>query len=258
VQGDVANPVDLDRLFAQIKREKVKLDIVFVNAGAAQFASLGKIPDEHYDALFDSNVKGLLFTVQKALPLMPDGASIILNAFIAASIGSPEWSVYNATKAAVRSFARTWTMVVPILFCHRTRPGGLRQISARFCQAVLADRFAKVEVRQHHIRTHCGILQQPGSCRYCDSYYRCRLRVAEGESKYDDLEKRLAEFPVITVPTITLQGDADGAPRPDPSSYAKKFAGKYSHRLIKGGIGHNLPQEAPQAFAQAVVDVDRY
>jgi pimeloyl-ACP methyl ester carboxylesterase len=88
--------------------------------------------------------------------------------------------------------------------------------------------------------------------------YRWRLGLAEGESKYDDLEKRLAEFPVINVPTITLQGDADGAPRPDPSSHAKKFAGKYSHRLIKGGIGHNLPQEAPQAFAKAVLDVDRY
>jgi len=88
--------------------------------------------------------------------------------------------------------------------------------------------------------------------------YRWRLGLAEGEPKYDDLEKRLAAFPVITVPTITLQGDADGAPRPDPSSYAKKFSGKYSHRLIKGGIGHNLPQEAPQAFAQAVVDVDAY
>jgi pimeloyl-ACP methyl ester carboxylesterase len=88
--------------------------------------------------------------------------------------------------------------------------------------------------------------------------YRWRLGLTEGESKYDDLEKRLAGFPVITVPTITLQGDADGAPRPDPSSYAKKFTGKYSHRLIKGGIGHNLPQEAPQAFAKAVIDVDRY
>ena len=88
--------------------------------------------------------------------------------------------------------------------------------------------------------------------------YRWRLGLAEGEPKYDDLEKRLAEFPVITVPTITLQGDADGAPRPDPSSYAKKFSGKYSHRTIKGGIGHNLPQEAPQAFAKAVLDVDRY
>jgi pimeloyl-ACP methyl ester carboxylesterase len=88
--------------------------------------------------------------------------------------------------------------------------------------------------------------------------YRWRLGLAEGEAKYDDFEKRLAGFPVITVPTITLQGDADGAPRPDPSSYAKKFAGKYSHRLIQGGIGHNLPQEAPQAFAKAVVDVGNY
>jgi pimeloyl-ACP methyl ester carboxylesterase len=88
--------------------------------------------------------------------------------------------------------------------------------------------------------------------------YRWRLGLAEGESKYDAFEKRLGEFPVITVPTITLQGDADGAPCPDPASYAKKFSAKYSHRAIKGGIGHNLPQEAPQAFAQAVLDVDRY
>jgi pimeloyl-ACP methyl ester carboxylesterase len=88
--------------------------------------------------------------------------------------------------------------------------------------------------------------------------YRWRLGLAEGEPKYDDLEKRLAEGPVITVPTITLEGDANGAPHPDASAYAKKFSGKYSHRLIKGGIGHNLPQEAPQAFAQAVVDVERY
>ncbi|MGO4705225.1 alpha/beta fold hydrolase [Microvirga sp. 2MCAF38] len=87
--------------------------------------------------------------------------------------------------------------------------------------------------------------------------YRWRLALADGEQRYDDLEKRLAAGPVITVPTITLEGDANGAPHPDPSSYAKKFSGKYEHRLIKGGVGHNLPQEAPQAFAQAVVDVGR-
>ncbi|MGH6644722.1 MAG: alpha/beta hydrolase, partial [Bradyrhizobium sp.] len=79
--------------------------------------------------------------------------------------------------------------------------------------------------------------------------------LAEGEAKYDDLEKRLAGFPVISVPSITLEGDANGAPHPDPAVYAKKFSGKYDHRLITGGIGHNLPQEAPQAFAQAVIDV---
>jgi pimeloyl-ACP methyl ester carboxylesterase len=88
--------------------------------------------------------------------------------------------------------------------------------------------------------------------------YRWRLGLAEGEKKYDELEKRLAAGPVIRVPTITLEGDANGAPHPDPGSYAKKFSGKYSHRTITGGIGHNLPQEAPQAFAKAVVDVDAY
>ncbi len=85
--------------------------------------------------------------------------------------------------------------------------------------------------------------------------YRWRLGLAEGEPKYADLEKRLAEGPVLTVPTITLESDANGAPHPDPGSYARKFSGTYEHRLITGGIGHNLPQEAPQAFAQAVVDV---
>ncbi|MGA7199801.1 alpha/beta fold hydrolase [Roseiarcus sp.] len=85
--------------------------------------------------------------------------------------------------------------------------------------------------------------------------YRWRLGLAEGEAKYDDLEKRLAEGPVITVPTITMEGDANGAPHPDPSSYARKFSGKYSHRTITGGVGHNLPQEAPQAFAEAVLEV---
>jgi pimeloyl-ACP methyl ester carboxylesterase len=85
--------------------------------------------------------------------------------------------------------------------------------------------------------------------------YRWRLGIAEGESKYDDLEKKLAEFPVIMVPTITLEGDANGAPHPEPGSYAKKFGGKYEHRTITGGIGHNLPQEAPKAFAEAIMKV---
>jgi len=109
VQGDVANLGDLDRLFAQVKREKGKLDIVFANAGVAKYAPLGSITEELYDSIFDINVKGLLFTVQKALSLLPDGASIILNASIVASKGFSSNSVYSATKAAVRSFARTWT-----------------------------------------------------------------------------------------------------------------------------------------------------
>jgi pimeloyl-ACP methyl ester carboxylesterase len=88
--------------------------------------------------------------------------------------------------------------------------------------------------------------------------YRWRISLAAGEPHYDDLEARLAEAPVITVPTITMEGDANGAPHPDPSSYAGKFTGKYAHRTIEGGVGHNLPQEAPQAFAQAIADVDGF
>jgi NAD(P)-dependent dehydrogenase (short-subunit alcohol dehydrogenase family) len=109
VQGDVSNLADLDRLFAQIKQETGKLDIVFANAGIAKYARFGTITEQVYDSIFDINVKGLLFTVQKALPLLPDGASIILNASIVASKGLSSNSVYSATKAAVRSFARTWT-----------------------------------------------------------------------------------------------------------------------------------------------------
>ena len=109
VRGDVSNLDDLDRLFAQIKREKGRLDVVFANAAVARLAPLGTITEEFYDTLFNINVKGLLFTVQKALPLMPDGASIILNASIGSSKGPPAGSVPCATKAAVRSFARTWT-----------------------------------------------------------------------------------------------------------------------------------------------------
>src|SRR6202035_2882765 len=108
-QGDVSNLADLDRLFDQIKREKGKLDIVFANAGVARYAALGAISGEFFDSIFDANVKGVVFTVQKALPLLPDGASIILNASIVASKGLSANGVYSGTKAAGRSFARTWT-----------------------------------------------------------------------------------------------------------------------------------------------------
>jgi NAD(P)-dependent dehydrogenase (short-subunit alcohol dehydrogenase family) len=109
IRGDVSNLGDLDRLFAQIEREKGRLDVVFANAGVAKFAPFGTITEEFYESIFNVNVRGLLFTVQKALPLLPDGASIILNASVVASKGLPANSVYAATKAAVRSFARTWT-----------------------------------------------------------------------------------------------------------------------------------------------------
>ena len=108
VQGDVAKLADLDRLYEAVKA-KGKLDIVFANAGIAEFAPLSKITEEHFDKLFDINVKGTLFTVQKALPLMNDGGSIILNGSVASVKGTPAFGVYGATKAALRSFVRTWT-----------------------------------------------------------------------------------------------------------------------------------------------------
>ena len=109
IQGDVAKQEDLDRLFAQIKREKGRLDVVFANAGSGEFAPLGSYTPEHFDNTFNANVRGLVFTVQGALPLLPDGAAVVLNASVVSSKGFPNMGVYNATKAAVRSFARTWT-----------------------------------------------------------------------------------------------------------------------------------------------------
>jgi NAD(P)-dependent dehydrogenase (short-subunit alcohol dehydrogenase family) len=109
IQGDMAKLADLDRVYAKIKQDKGRLDIVFANAGIAKSAALGDTTEELYDATFGVNVKGVLFTVQKALPLMPDGAAIVLNASVVGSKGLASNSVYSATKAAVRSFARTWT-----------------------------------------------------------------------------------------------------------------------------------------------------
>ena len=109
VQGDVSKLDDLDRLFARIRTEKGRLDVLFANAGIAKYGRLGEISEEFFDSIFDINVKGVLFTVQKALPLMPDGAAIILNASVVGSKGLSSNSVYSATKAAIRSFARTWT-----------------------------------------------------------------------------------------------------------------------------------------------------
>ena len=110
VQGNVSNLADLDRLYDTVKQKKGRLDSLFANAGVAEFASLGDITEAHFDKTFNINVKGLLFTVQKALPLIQDRGSIILNASIAASKGIEASSIYNATKAAIRSFARSWTV----------------------------------------------------------------------------------------------------------------------------------------------------
>jgi NAD(P)-dependent dehydrogenase (short-subunit alcohol dehydrogenase family) len=109
VQGDVSRLADLDRLYATVKQQKGRIDILFANAGFGEFAPLGEITEEHFDKTFNANVKGLLFTVQQALPLVKDGSSIILNASIVSITGPPAFSVYSASKAAVRSFARTFT-----------------------------------------------------------------------------------------------------------------------------------------------------
>jgi NAD(P)-dependent dehydrogenase (short-subunit alcohol dehydrogenase family) len=109
VRADASNLADLDRLYAQIKQEKGRLDVVFANAGQAKFVALSDVTEELYNQIFDTNVKGVLFTVQKALPLIPDGGSIILNASVVSTKGFPAASVYSATKAAVRSFARSLT-----------------------------------------------------------------------------------------------------------------------------------------------------
>jgi NAD(P)-dependent dehydrogenase (short-subunit alcohol dehydrogenase family) len=110
VQSDVSKPADIDKLYTAVKEQKGKLDIVFANAGTGEFAPLGQITEDHFDKQFNVNVKGLLFTVQKALPLLQTGGSIVLNASIVSTTGSPALSIYSATKAAVRSFARTWSV----------------------------------------------------------------------------------------------------------------------------------------------------
>ena len=110
IRSDVSNLADLDRLYATIEQQQGRLDVLFANAGIGEFIPLGAITEEHFDKIFNTNVKGLLFTVQKALPLMPEGASIVLNASIAAFTGNPAFSVYGATKAAIRSFARNWIL----------------------------------------------------------------------------------------------------------------------------------------------------
>jgi NAD(P)-dependent dehydrogenase (short-subunit alcohol dehydrogenase family) len=110
IQSDVSNLADLDHLYATIEQEQGHLDVIFANAGGGELIPLGSITEEHFDKTFNTNVKGLLFTVQKALPLMPEGASIILNASTTSIMGYPSFSVYSATKAAVRSFARNWTL----------------------------------------------------------------------------------------------------------------------------------------------------
>jgi NAD(P)-dependent dehydrogenase (short-subunit alcohol dehydrogenase family) len=147
VQGDVSRLADLDRLFATVKESKGRIDILFANAGIAEGAPLDEVTEDHFDRHFDINVKGVLFTVQKALPLLPEGASVILNSSVVGSKGFPNRSVYSATKAALRSFARTWTtdlrarrIRVNVVSPGATDTAGLRGLSNATSDA-LADAY---------------------------------------------------------------------------------------------------------------------
>jgi pimeloyl-ACP methyl ester carboxylesterase len=125
-------------------------------------------------------------------------------------------------------------------------------------KAHLADCLAEVELRRRDVQPERHVLWQRRSCQPCDPQLPLAARTGGGRGTLQRSGKQLAGSPVITVPTITLEGDANGAPHPEPGAYRAKFSGKYAHRTISGGVGHNLPQEAPQAFAQATVDVDGY
>ncbi len=149
-------------------------------------------------------------------------------------------------------------VVVPVLLRDGTRPRRLRKYRRDFSRLIWKIASPKWRFDAATFDRTAAAFDNPDHVAIVIHNYRFRLGLAEGESKYDDLERRLAEFPIITVPTITLEGDANGAPHPEPASYAEKFSGRYAHRSLTGGIGHNLPQEAPADFAQAIVDVDGY
>ena len=148
VRADASNLADLDRLFAQIKQEKGRLDIVFANAGQAKFVPLSDVTEELYDQIFDTNVKGVLFTVQKALPLIPNGGSIILNASVVASKGFAAASVYSATKAAVRSFARSLTTDL------KDRGIRVNAISPGPIETPIFDGFGESEKDRQDLKSH--------------------------------------------------------------------------------------------------------
>jgi pimeloyl-ACP methyl ester carboxylesterase len=135
---------------------------------------------------------------------------------------------------------------------------GYEKYRNEFARLIWQTASPKWDFDEETFERSAGSFENPDHVAIVIHNYRWRLGLADGERRYDDLERRLAEGPAITDPTITLEGDANGAPHPDPSVYASKFSGKYEHRTITSGVGHNLPQEAPQAFANAVLDVDNF
>ena len=155
--------------------------------------------------------------------------------------------------------SRRVRLVVPVLLCDGTRARGLRAIPPRFQQTHLAAGLAEVGLRRRHVRSQRGVVRQSGSCRDRDPQLSLAARPSARRVQVRRHSKGgLRKHPSSACRRSPTEGDANGAPHPDPAAYAKKFSGKYEFRLISGGVGHNLPQEAPQAFAQAVIDVDGF
>jgi len=178
IRADVSKLADLDRLFAQIKQEKGRLDVVFANAGQASFTPLGSISEELYEQTFGTNVKGVLFTVQKALPLVPDGGSIILNGSVVSLKGFPASSVYSATKAAVRSFARTWTTDL------KDRKIRVNTISPGPIETPIFDTFTKSEEEQKAVKAQFASGVPLGRMGQPDEIGKAALFLASDDASY--------------------------------------------------------------------------
>lgn len=178
VPGDVSKLDDLDRLYATVKQQKGRVDVVFANAGGGEFLPLGQITEAHFDKWFGINVKGLLFTVQKALPLMPDGASVILNASIVSIKGMPAFSVYSATKAAVRSFARTWTMDL------KDRGIRVNALSPGPIETPGVDSLAKTDAERQQLRANLTASVPLGRIGDADEIAKAAVFLASDDSSY--------------------------------------------------------------------------
>ena len=178
VRADVSKLADLDRLFAQIRQEKGRLDVVFANAGQASFVPLGSISEELYEQTFNTNVKGVLFTVQKALPLIPDGGSIILNGSVVGQKGFAASSVYSATKAAVRSFARTWTTDL------KDRKIRVNTISPGPIETPIFDTFTKTDEEQRAVKAQFAAGVPLGRMGQPDEIGKAALFLASSDASY--------------------------------------------------------------------------
>jgi NAD(P)-dependent dehydrogenase (short-subunit alcohol dehydrogenase family) len=178
VQGDVSNLADLDRLYATVEREQGRIDVLFANAGGGEFAPLGAITEEHFDKTFAINVKGVLFTVQKALPLFRDGGSIILNASIVSSKGIEAFSVYSATKAAVRSFARTWTVDL------KHRKIRVNALSPGPIDTPAVDRLTSTEEQAAQFKTNMAASVPLGRIGTPDEIAKAALFLASDDSSF--------------------------------------------------------------------------